>query len=424
MRLGTIGKRQFAFGLQWTELHDRVPAELAREALGTEIKGVYTTVKNKDDLTVVGYAETPEGGPSTKGALYSYAAALTAIGKDGIYVAPVNVDRLWYVVIADGLVVPGTDQVLEVQSALTAVASMRSSFDLPVYVADDAELAIADAQRFNTEQAIAKAKVKPLRRLAQSSQWLGIVLLILVLVGIGFGAWYLFSDTPQEVVGPSAQEQAAELRAAYLVSVRGAVSTHPATGAWVTSAYRTAVKRLPPVIAGWRLEGVTCTPNGCSGTYVAVIGQPRAIAPVIKRFGKSAVAMLSDNNSMTVKITTPPVKRTQWTDNQILTPLPWPRAASDVAGRLPLYFADIALDGRISVVNLNTKFQAPLDANPLARETIAIKQASALEITQLNSVAAYFAQAGFVATALAASGGTGETPSAWRLEFQRLGGVR
>lgn len=427
MRVGVLGKRRYVFGLKWAEAHERKPASVVREALDAGSKGIFTSLRNEDDdRAVVGYGDLQALQDTGKGALYSYAAALAASGTDGIYVAPVDDGRLWYVVIAHGLPVPETDVTLELAEGLTAVQSMRATFGLPVLVAEGGELGIEPDDWFDPLGLVEHVKLAPLRRSGGAGNAIGAVVLIAVLGCVAFGAWWLFLRKSEVDVDAAADAQAlAEAqRASYLASVRAAVAAHPLDTRWVVDAYADATRAYPGGIGGWRLDGVTCSPGTCIANYSAVEDRPRALAPMQERFGAANVVMLEDQKSLMVSRTVPTGSvAVEWSDNQVLAPRHWPRPASDVLGRLGLYFAKIEADGQVGVEDLGATMMPPPEARPLLREKVAIKQAEALDPIRLKGLVVYFGEEGFAPANLAFSTGTGGVSPAWRMEFVRLGGA-
>lgn len=421
MRIGILGKKRFAFGLKWTEVHEGTAVALVKEALGGDAKAAYAQITNDDERTVVGYADLASETAAQKGVLYSYAQALAQAGQPGIYVAAVDEAQLWYAVVADGLVVPDTDQTMAIEMAYSAIESLRDALGLDVFVAAGTDLALHGARRFDSEGIIEGVKLKPLKRIGGGNSLGGVLFLAAVIAGIAGGGWYVMNkDKAGGADDP--QVQAAALRASYVGGAQSMLASRPTDANWVIAAFRGALTQFPAVISGWRLDGITCQPGNCVGRYSATQGSARALATVSAAFPAGTVTLLEDQNSLTISLPAPAGEPAAWSEDQVLAPLPWPRRAIDTAGGIPIRFLGVELDGGVVTENLGQQMGPPMEAQPLIKERIAVKEAAALDDLQLRGVANYFARDGFVASTLAFSAGTGATPPAWRAEFDRVGG--
>lgn len=420
-----IGKRNYAFGLRWVDADpERKPAAQIKAAT-SGAKARYCVTEGDDGRSVIGYIEAA-GAP--KGTLYSYAQALASNANNGIYAAELPTSsgsQLWYVVVSDHMVVAETDVVMPMAMGFQTLETLRDAFALPVFYAGNPmvapEFLQGDLHPFPLEEAVEGAKASPLKPSGGSTQMGGIVVLGLVLAGVGATAWYLFKPAKQSAVtGDDPVAMAIAARAQYLTTMRGLLEQQAADTGWVSSAYSLASDRFPPAVAGWRQEGVTCTPQACSATYTVAADAAYAVAPMQARFGAANVALMDDKRSL--KINMPlAVEKMRWTDDQILAPLPWSRPATDVAGRLPMYFSRLDVENGVTT-NISEGNTPPADTLPLIEEKIAVKQTAALEPVRLGALANFFGNDGFVASTLAVSGGVGATPSAYRIEFVRYGG--
>lgn len=417
MRIGSLGKKRYAFGLNWVEAQDAKPHELVRDALEGGA-GVYAVVTNSEKQSVVGYAPLVE---AFKGRVISYAAALAALGQDGVYIAPVE-DEVWYVAISDGLVVPGTDQTLPAPEAMTAIGNMKALFGLPLIVVDGVELPFAADRTFDAERAVANIKSGVLRRIGGGNANLGkVIFLVVAASALAFGGWYKFLRKA-DVMHDDGAAMAAQVKGAYLTEMRRHVQALPIDPSWASRAHALSMASFPSVIAGWRQEGVMCQPTQCVATYALMGTAPFAVSPLHDRFGADAVALLGDRRSLTVTMGLPPTEMAEWPDDVLLAPPGAAVPVLDAAGLVPLHFDGAIIDGAIATVNVSASITAPPGASVLYSDKLAVRQGAALDGVRLRLLSAYFANAGFAPTSIAFSGGVGATPAGWRIELFRLHG--
>lgn len=415
MRIETLGKRKFAFGLTWVPADDGRPVDIVRET-STLTKAVYASVTNDESKTVVGYAPDE---PTAKGKVYSYAAALASLGQDGVYVGPVD-DKLWYVAISKGLVVPATDQILEMDAALSAIENIRS-MGLPVIVMEGAPLPLHAERVFDPERAVASIKAGQLRRMGADKADLikgGIV--VAGLVGLGVFGYTTFIKKPDNSAELDAQT-AAQIRATYITTMQTAAAAIPADPAWVVRAYESSSQMLPAMLAGWRLEGATCTPASCVANYSLAQGTGYAVSPFYERFG-GAVQVLGDQRSLSVTLPLHQVAMINWPEATVFAPPAPIGRALDAAGRVALRFSNVTQDGPVKTLMVSGNVQPPPLAPAVVTDTIAVRQGEALDGIRLRGITSYFSDFGFAATTLAYSNGDGAAPRAWRIEFTRIHG--
>lgn len=415
-----LGGRRYVLGLRWVDGDPAIKAAAQVKEAANGGRVLFGTAEAEDGRHAVGFIPVV-GAP--KGKLYSYAGALAKAGHSGVFAALLDSGkddpRLWYTVVADGLVVPETDAVASLDAGLTAIEALREAFGLPLFYTGREPLPLRDFTTFDPEGAVEGAgRLKPLQA-AGGTQIGGIVVLGLVLAGVGAGAWYMLREPPAPQGDDAAAIAWAE-RTAYLGGMHSVLDQLPADTGWVINAYAAARQVFVPALAGWRLEGFTCTPDACVATYTA--GEAgHALVELVKHYGKARVGTMDDQRSATVNVPLT-VTRMAWTDDQILAPLPtWRSYAADVAARVPLHFARLEVDGQIASTDLSAANTMPADALPIMQDVIAVKQAAALESNRLAAIVNHFAQDGFAATALSVSGGMGATPSAYRIEFTRTG---
>jgi len=418
VRIATLGGRQFAWGLTWVEAAGRKPARVIADALGADADAWYTTTGD-EDAQLVGYADAV----AAKGRVYSYAAALAAVAPSGIYVAPLDDGQVWYALILEGGVGAGSDAIQPEEQALTQVQALRVAFNLPVYVMQGAGLSLPDTAEFDPE-AVVQAKVPALRRHKPASQFGRVITLLVMFSAIGGVAWWQFAPRKLDAASGDDAALAEATRSAYLGTIRGLTAQHPTNAEWVLRAWDVARRSLPPVMDGWRQEGFTCTPSPatCVGRYSAAPGLPYTLRPVQQRYGVHAVRLLDDRRS--IEVTVPAVgggEPAQWTDDQVLAPLPWPTPAVDAVGELLLSHIGLEIEP-VTAEDLSAANAAPAGALPLVRETLAVKEPRLPDRLRLAGVVHRLARHGFVPVGMAVTVGHGAAGEAWRIEFARLGG--
>lgn len=426
MRIIKIGKRQFAFDLNWNESFGDDAQEAVINANGVASPSLYTVVEG-DDEDVLGYALAGD----TKGPVYSYAQALLKAkpNVDGIYAAPVGAGQVWFVAIIKGVVVAASDRTMDEYDAEDEVRDLLRSKDIPVFAADGCLSSLQDvlaAKRreiipFDLEKIVAKVKLKPLKRTVRTgNSFVGVALLTVVVVGLCFGAWAMFFREP-EAVDPAVLE--AEARASYVAAASMELAKLPVDASWAGEAYRWTVLSFPPFISGWAFDGVTCEPSSCTAVYV--LDQTAAgysIAAIYALFDRQQVSVLPDRKSLNVQIPLPVRNVEPFTEDEIYNPAPADIDAIDVLGAMSILFAEVELDGDLKVEALNQGLSAPTDAPVLHRESFATSYKAAIDSVMLRNLCAFMADAGFVARKMSYSTGSGAVPRSWRIEWVRVHG--
>lgn len=425
MQITAVDKRQFAFGLRWSDVPSKDKAgELARTANGGS-PALYTSIPKAAERGryALGWADVAE--VTQRGRLYSYAEALARRGASGVYCAALAADdkgagKLWYVAIADKSVVPDTDVIVDMDTGLMAVTSLKGMFDLPVYfMGDPASVGLTGVGSFELE-CVRGVKLSPLKQTGSSG---GAVLILLAVVALaGVAVWALWpsggSDGDVAEDPGMAAQQAREM---YVGAVHTEIDVLPASSGWVVDAFDAARAAFSPALGGWRLNGYTCTPSACIGNYTSGRGAARSAGVLTQQFGKH-VRLLPDLESAEVTLTLQP-NLMQWSDDQILAPISAYPPLAETIGRIPMTFqAD--MDGPAVSDDLAAKNSAPPDASPLLLEGFTLRRAAALEAPAIGAMAHHFGQDGFVVTELVVSSGVADVPPAWRITFRRVAAGR
>lgn len=418
MRVTKVGKRQFAFGLEWNDSFGDDPKEGVLEAVGHDTAALYTVIRKPDGEQLVGYGKLDA---PVKGRIYSYAAAVANRQIDGIYVGPTGPDEVWYAVISDGQVVPSTDRLMKAEDAFEAIDVLIRTFETELFVAEGLDGDLFGAHTtFDPIEIVAKSKPKAMKVIGGAGNSLiGAVVLVAVLGGIGFAGWWLFLRSDQVAADPAAQAQM--MRDAYLSSVRTALQM-PESNVWLITAHQVAGDLFPPSVGGWALEGISCTPAGCSATYALPPDAPGfGISPVYEQFGRDRVSMMADMQSFSV---TAPVDTAMlvWDDSEILTPAMTLSPVMDAVGRYRLNFAGASVDGRVVSEQLHMMFPAPPEAQALIKEQLATRADTYLDLIALKGQAVFMGGYGFKGVSLNYSNGHGTIPPAWRMEWVRVHG--
>lgn len=427
MRIIKIGKRQFAFDLNWNNSFGDDAQEAVLNANGEASPSLYTVVEG-DGEEVLGYALAGD----TKGPVYSYAQALVKAKRDvdGIYAAPVGAGQIWFVAIIKGVVVAASDRTMDAYEAEDEVRDLLRSMDIPVFAADGCLASLHDllASRgreiiaFDLEKIVAKVKLKPLKQTVKAGNSLvGMAVLAAVIAGLCYGAWAMFFKKPDSAVDPVVL--AAEARSAYVAAASMELANLPADASWAGEAYRGAALSFPSFVSGWALDGVTCEPTSCTAVYALdKTAAGYSIAAIYALFDRQQVSVLPDKKSLNVKILLPARQAAPYTDEEIYNPAPAATDVVDVLGALSMKFSEVEVDGELKVEALNQGLSAPADAPLLQRETFATKYAAAIDLVMLRSLSAFMADTGFVARKISYSTGSGAVPPSWRIEWIRVHG--
>lgn len=307
MRVEPIGKRQYAFGLTWSESRTRKPnrqavAQHRRVLDATVTQPYYYCVARAKGRYALGGGIVPK---AVKGKVYSYAATLAGLHTDGVYVAEVDEGQLWFCVVQGGLVAPGTDVIEKTDVVLDAIAQYRSLLGLGAENTFAAEgIAIpGGAEPFDPVATLAKVK-RPvlLTSSADKSHMLVAVEVVVVAIAatVGFHVYHAHKVAEQHKVLTAQQRQQAIQ--AYESGARSALASYPADPGWALDALAKVRSTLPLDYSGWALQQVQCQPSACTGTYVREREAPMAVSPFENRFGASAVQIDTEGKAIQVQV--------------------------------------------------------------------------------------------------------------------------
>lgn len=421
VRIASIGNARYVWGLTWVDSDARKPAQAAKLLLDPAEEWLYIGSETVDGRLTFGYAPHPED--KGKGRLYSYAHSLSQVAEDGIYVAPIGDDHSWYVVVSQGSVVPDTDAIESNDEALAKVLGLREAFDLPVMVAEGFSVGIPVDGTFDVESVEGGAGRVALSKVGGTGQAKKLAVLAILVVLVAGGAWFaLRKDEPPELVDQSA-EQAAQLRAHYLSSIREELAKIPWDGSWAGSAAQTALVELPEVYAGWELREATCVPSDCTGIYVPGDEGPFSLSMLESRFPEGWVTRGAIAGEVQVTVPLDVGLGLTWEDDMILGGYTHGLHLTDLIGALPARLPGIELDGAVRQDDLRAARSGPVEAQSIFKEQIALGARERLNPRRVNYVAAELAQAGFAPMVLTYTTGIGSSQPIWSLTVARISGA-
>ena len=421
VRIATIGRTRYVWGLAWVDSDSRKPAQAAKALLDPKEEWVYVGSETVDGRLAFGYAPKPtdEG----KGRLYSYAHSLAQVAEDGIYVAPIDDDHCWYVVVSQGSVVPDTDAIEDTDEALAKVLGLREAFDFPVKVAEGFSVGIAVDGTFDVDSVEGATGQVALSKIGGSGQAKKLAVLAALVVLVGGGAWFALHKDEVPVVVDHSAEQAAQLRANYLESIRGELVKIPWDGSWARAAAQAALSELPEVYAGWALREVECVPSGCTGIYVPGNDGPFSLSMLESRFQQGWLTRGAVAGEVQVTVPLDVGMGLTWDDDMILGGYTHGLHLTDLIGALPARLPGIELDGPVRQDDLRAARAAPIEAQTILKEQIALGARERLNPRRVNYVAAEMAQAGFSPMALNYTTGAGSSQPVWSLTVARITGA-
>ncbi|MGH8156531.1 MAG: type 4b pilus protein PilO2 [Rhodanobacter sp.] len=334
----------------------------------------------------------------------SYAATLASLHPDGLYVAKVDADQLWFCVVSGGLVTPETDVIGPNDEVLSRIESLRTLLSLEpssIYAGEDITIE-GGSQFFDPASAVQGARKPVVMRAASAGISLMpfVVLGVVMLVVVG-GVLVWKKHQASQAQKEMSAEQRQQLIQQYHVAVQGALANYPTDPAWVQPAWQAVMNQLPPFLAGYRLDTVLCVPSGCDGTYVRsqdLIAY--AVSPFTDRFGVGAVTMDAQGNELKVHLV---LNNATITVDETL--LHSPPAKNDVQlldwlGRTPLHVVGIKdrptmLVADLAAANGGNQVGYP----PFVTESVDIKGQSPM-VTALPALADWAAHASFRITQL------------------------
>ena len=459
MKVETIGKRQFVFGMQWVPLRDGASEDIqhalggavdvgesliyqtvlkpapaskkklrraSRKATGpAKRKGAAidedpshvsdkgapeTAVVDEQDSGVVGFFVAE----SKFKAIYSAAASVAALKKDGLYVVALDEDMAWYCGISGGVIVPATDVVGPSETIVETVKAMSHGLGLQVWA--DPVLEVAESTDFALDSALSATKPTPLKSLSGGVSPVTIVLAIGVVGGLAFFGYTALKPARPKL---TPTQQQAQLRARYVSSVGRKLSTYPASSGWVMRAYMKSRRSLPSIVAGWALNGVSCTPASCQAHYAVIHGSAFAISPLLARFG-SRVHMLRNGHSLNVSM--PLHTPIQHVDEAFVRSVPHTRVPfMDWIGMVPVTIAGATIKGHVLTQNLGHIYNSSGAGMPaLVLEQASIQGAGFIGPSDVLDAVAAGSRGGFRPIQFAWSPGVGAVPASWRMTWERV----
>ena len=440
MRIERIGDRDYAFGLTWIAARDSAAEDIESHRNGaTDGSVFYCDLVGHRSLDEPSAGAVPEGRarvlrfrsradvervigyvvePAKLGkSVFSYAAGLASLGQDGLYIAALSDNQFWYCGVKNGVVVPDTDHIGPREAIRGNVQTMSQGLGLPVFAGPGAT--IDGSSPFDLTQALAGVRFKPMRPLVRERKsTLPLIALVGAIVVVVVGYRVLFPPKPKL----TPQQQQALLRQSYVASVQGKVGALPFDGHWVMAAYDMARAKLPPFIAGWTLQGVDCAPMSCTALYATDGHHTFAVSPVDARFGKLAVHLMQNGQSLSVMLPLQTGLQTISVESlESVAPSSLP--LMDWVGAVPLAMDGGSIDGALLRANLQQQLGGAAAGMPrLIFNEAAVKGAFFLDRIALAGLLRRGGRGGFVPVHFAASFGFGRVPATWRITWERLHG--
>ena len=426
MRVERFDNRNYAFGLDWVDA-SRKPGKDSIKSIRKRIKApansrFYTCVCQKQERYSIG-----AGTVSTpiKGRIYSYAASLAMRYNDGLFVARVDDVSCWFVLIRNGLVIPGTDVIDSIDAILENVAFYRENLNLPDnLVFSGPDLDISNAEVFNPEKPIAGLRRPVILTFHSTHRVVAVIGGGAVIAAVlATNAIIIKHRKQAAAIADVAALQIQQSISTYRHAVKGALSSYSIDGSAGPIAWRNSIKKLPHAADGWTLHDLDCDMATCSGDYVH--GQGVAFYS-IERWAKHYGNMLSvhpDASGIRLRIAlnVPTVV----VNDQFLRHPPKIQSNSliDFVGLSPLHVAGLSDRPAATVVNEAASSGGLAAGYPsLVVESITIKGRSPIDIG-LMSVSAWAIGNGFHLTHLTATTGYENlgTPS-WTITAIRVHG--
>lgn len=437
MLIESIGKRRFAFGLDWiiqagkpavvlTEANvlpsdepvfaavvGRAPKKPKRRKKGEEAAALAEAAVP----TAIGYVVSID---SLAGVI---PAAAALVGQDdGLYVAQLSTGEWWFVGIQQHQVIAHTDRVDSFEAIKDILSQLRHGLNLTVYSASAAD-ELGDVVPFDLDAMLrAGAKAPALRRVATGASPIIPLLVVAGVITLAFvGYRIVFPPAPK--LTPAQQQQLA--RQQYIQSVRGVLGQLPVGPGWLARAYDKVIHEAPPYLAGWTLDHVDCAlapAASCKVTYKVAVNHPFALSPLNTRFGASAVVIGQDGHSAIVTLPVS-VATIAVSEPMLRAVKPATMPLLDWVGALPLGMAGAKVDGQLLVRHLDQEFgAAAAGMPPLYLESVRIKAASFLDDLTLRPVLDQGRHGGFVPVGAEWNFGLDHTPASWNITWERIHG--
>lgn len=424
MRIGNIGGRNFAMELEWVRL-DGVPVKVhAKEVAAEHGKTYCASVPTSDGSVVCGTGQLAEGERAPKRPLYSFAAALASIGSSAIYVGHVvddatEVARLWYTVVTDGEVSPGTDVTVPFEDGIAAITELSQTLRIPVMVMGEVA-GLESAESFDPADLLARVKPKAMVAVEHGipkSRAAATAVALLAIAGIGYHQYGQYKLRAAQQAAAAAEAQA---QAAYISQIRLIADALPTSNHWIGTALSRAISSMPAWYAGWELQDVTCTPARCEAKYKPSNDGFSYVA-MVDRFG-SQRSRWSDQDRLLYVSIEQKVETTAapWTDDKLLSPDPAKLRSLAVVGLLP--GAVKGITAKETSTNLSAQFSAPGGAGTLWQDDIDTEASFYLDVPTVSTLSGLMGNAGFVARQMTFTRGKESSMPTWKLTWTRLRG--
>lgn len=427
MRIETVGKRQYAFGLAWSE-GSRKPGKVAFDTQRASLAAAkrahyyYCILQSGGHFGLGGVVLQTRA----KGKLYSYAGTLARTQQDGLYVAALDANTLWFCVIQNGMVVPETDVVDSRPAVLARIAEYRSLLNLDaesIHASEDVVLPggsqpfDADAAALVTGPLALRLQSSPMALVAPAI--VVVALVLAVIVGLKF--YKIHEAEVQHQIVTEQQRQTAITN--YKNSVHAALSGFPASAGWAAGAVAASFARFPAFMDGWYLSEVRCVPSGCDGTYKPLTPDgPRLVSPFRDRFGSAHVSISPRGDELKIHfaITTAMVAVTEGLLHQ---PPMSGMSLLDWTGLVPVYVGSARGVPHVTAVNLAaTGGGSQVGYPPLMTETVGLQGVAPIAVA-LPQVLAWSAKGAFKATVVQFTPGFGTSgASKWSITVERIHG--
>lgn len=277
----------FIAGMRWTDIptHPKnrdfiAAADTLNEPTKNPV-GVFILSESKA-TAVVGLA-TLQNRVGSKNRVFSLAASLAKVAKDGIYVAAID-GIVWVVAISDGIVVPSTDVVVSdssfVSSQVAFIHSMLPTLD--VYT-DGFSVDLPGVKAWSLSDSL-DSRV-PVQSLIKN----GTPVVLggvggVALIALGILAYSHFSQPKEEIIQVGVSEE--QRRAEYFAGLQSQLeNVLPADRAWVVEAWSTIRSRYPVIRFGWTFEGAQCSPTECGMLFSTDTARPRSADGIARSLG-------------------------------------------------------------------------------------------------------------------------------------------
>lgn len=423
MRIGEIGGRFYAMELVWSRLDGATPQQHAKEVAGVEGKTFFTAIANSSGELVCGTGQLEDGEKPPRRPVYSYVAALAKTGQDAIYVGPVE-DRdgsaqLWYAVIHDGAVSPGTDISDQAEKVISSVYGMSAALDLPILVMGEIA-GFEDSKSFDPVEIVADVKTKPLQVAISGIPKIKIAAVLASLLLVAGGGYHVYAKAKQQKAAEAAVLAELQAQEAYVSQIRMVADQLPATSAWSVRALTEGLSRFPPWYAGWMLSSFTCKPRLCEADYKPS-SDGFTYHAMSERFGADRVVWRDQDRTMVVSFDLgSSAELQQWTGEAILNPPREKSPAMVPVGLLPRRVPGVGASEKS--LNLSAQLAGPGSALPLWQDEIETTGSFYLDSAVLNTLASIMASTRFVATEVVVKRGSDSFAPSWTVKWTRLRG--